>query len=120
MQRLPQLFGLHGIGQTDPAQDLGSEVRHALEIEILTFRQRVANTQRSVIGYADYVACVGFLGERSILGKEKLRSVEADDFPRSYLLDLHAARKLAGAKPHEGNTVPMIRVHIRLNLENER
>src|SRR4029077_7733789 len=42
------------------------------------------------------------------------------DFPRPYLLDLHAARKLAGAKPDEGNTVPMIRVHIRLNLENKR
>ena len=119
MQRLPQLFGLHGIGQTDPAQDLGSEVGHSREIELLAFRQRVANAQRSVIGYADDIACIGFLDERPILGKEKLRSMQADDFPRSYLLDLHAARKLAGAKPHESDTVPMIRVHIRLNLEHE-
>src|SRR5207237_347354 len=39
--------------------------------------------------------------------------------PRSYLLDLHAAGELAGAKSHESDTISMVRVHVRLNLENE-
>ncbi len=75
VQRQPQLLGPHGIGQTDPAQDLGCEVRDALKIEVLAFGQGVADAERAVIRNPNHVAGVGFLGERAILGKEELRCV---------------------------------------------
>ena len=119
IQRLLELLGPHGIGQTHAAQNLRREVRHAGKIEILAFRQRIADAQRPVIGNADDVARIGLLGKRAILRKEKLRRVQADGLAGSHLLDLHAAGKLAGAEPDEGDTVAVVRIHIRLDLENE-
>ena len=75
LQRLLELLGLHGVGQADAAQDFRREARHADELDVLAFGQRVADAQRAVIGNADHVAGIRLLGQRAILREEELRRV---------------------------------------------
>ena len=80
LKRQLELFCPHGIGQPNAAENLRREVRHADKVEVFTFRQRVADPQCAVVGNADHVAGVSFLGERAILGEEELRRMETDGF----------------------------------------
>ena len=82
LQRLLEFLGLHGIRQTDAAQNFRREVGNADKVQILAFGQGVADAQRPVIGYANHITGVGFLGQRPILGEEKLRRAQAHRLSR--------------------------------------
>ena len=62
---------------------------------------------------------IGFLGERAVLGEEKFGACRPIGLAGAHMHDLHAARKLAGADPHEGDAVAVVRVHVGLHLEHE-
>ena len=71
-----------------------------------------------MVRHADHIACVGRLGDAAILREEHQRIVDAELFP-ARRLQTHAAPELARAKPQEGHAVAVVRVHVRLNLEDE-
>ena len=119
LQRLAELLGLHGVLDADAAQDFRREARHAAEGQGLALGQRVADAQRAVIGDADDVAGEGLVGDGAVLGEEELRRVEADRLAGAHELRLHAARQPARADAHEGDAVAVVRVHVRLDLEDE-
>ena len=119
LQGLAQLLRLHGVGELDAAQDLGREGRDAVEGEVLALRQRVADAERAVVRDADDVAREGLVRDRPVLREEELRGGERDGLARAHELRLHAALEAAGADAHEGDAVAVVRVHVRLDLEDE-
>ena len=119
LQRLFQLLGLHRVRQPHAPQDFRREARHADEIDLLALGQRIADPDGAMVGNADDVAGIRLFGQRAVLREEELRRVERDRFAGAHLLDLHAARQLAGAEPRKGDTVAVIGVHIGLDLEHE-
>src|SRR5262249_19168202 len=95
LERFLQLLRLHGIAQLHAAQNFRREIRHAEKRYILAFRQRVADTKRAVIGNADHIAGIGFIGERTILGKKELRGGQRQRLRGSSQLRLHPASQFA-------------------------
>ena len=88
---------------------VGVDTAPRREVEVRAVGQRIADAQRPMIGDADDVARVGLVGKRAILREKELRRVQADGFSGAHLLDLHAARELARAQPHEGDAVAVVR-----------
>ena len=93
LQRVAQLLGLHRVGEFDAAQDFRREARHAAKHDILALAHRVADAQQAVIGNADDIAGIGFLGERAILREEELRRRQRDRLAGAHQLGAHAARR---------------------------
>src|SRR3546814_1657394 len=81
--------------------------------------QRVADAERAVIGEADDVAGKGLVGQLPVLGEEENRAVHRDRLAGRRLEQLHAPLEAPRAEPHEGHAVAVLRVHVRLHLEDE-
>src|SRR5690606_10151758 len=118
-QRSAQVLGLERIEGPHLSQQLGSKGGQASEVQILSFRQRVAEVERAVVRYADDVASPGFFREFPVLGQEENRVIDGKLLAGSHLLQLHAPFEMAGGQAHEGDAVAVLRIHIRLDLEHE-
>jgi hypothetical protein len=73
-----------------------------------------------VIRDTDHVAGIGVVGESAVLREEELRRAQGHRLAAAVVEHLHAAREPAGAEPRKRNTVAMVRIHIGLDLENDR
>ena len=71
VQRAIELLGLHGVFEADSTQQLRREIGDALKLENLALREGVANADRAVIGNADDVTGLRFIGGLALLGKEE-------------------------------------------------
>ena len=119
LQRFLQLLGLHRIAELHAAQNFRREVRHAEKFELLALRERIADTQRAVVGNADDVAGKSLVGHRAILREEKLRRRQCHRLAGAHQLGLHAAAQLARTQPRKGDAVAVIGIHVGLDLEHE-
>ena len=73
-----------------------------------------------MVGNADNIAGIGLLGDLPLTGEEKLRRVQGNRLAGANLLQLHAADQPARAYPCKGDTIPMVGIHIGLDLEYQR
>jgi hypothetical protein len=65
------------------------------------------------------LARIGFLGERTVLREKEDRRLDGHGFERTLMDQLHAAGEFARADAGESDAVAMLRVHIRLHLEDK-
>ncbi len=72
-----------------------------------------------MIGDADDVAGIGLLGQLAIARQEQKGRMDRDRLAGADLGELHAAAEAARAQPHERDAIAMLRVHVRLHLEDE-
>ena len=113
------LFGAHGVGEADAAENFRSEVWDAGEAEGFAFGERVTNAQGAVVGDADDVAGKGFLGERAVLREEEDGGLDGHGFFGAGVDEFHAAGEFAGADSCEGDAVAVLGVHVGLDFEDE-
>ena len=115
LQRLhPQRVLQHGA-----AEYLRGEVRNAREHDRLALGEGIADVDRSMVVQADDVAGERLLGTLAVRRHEGQRVGDADLLAEAHVPEAHAARVAARADPHEGDTVPVGRVHVGLDLEDE-
>ncbi len=114
-----ELLRFERIAVVHPAELLGAEARDALEVQLLPFRQRIADLEVAGVVEADYVAREGlvhhfFFGghEAGWVGKLHLTAL-------AYVQVVRVALESAGADAQEGDPVAVARVHIGVNLEDE-
>ena len=113
------MLGPHRIVEAHPAQDFRREAGNAGDAERLALGQRIADAQGAVIGDADDVAGEGLLRQLALAGDEEHGIVDRDLLAAAHLRQLHAAPEAAGAEAQEGDPVAVVRVHVRLDLEDE-
>ena len=101
------------------AQHLRREGGEAGEADGGIFGQRVADAQRPVVRDADHVAGHRVVGDVAVLAEEEDGAVDGQRLAGAHLVELHAAAELSRAEPQEGDPVAVVRVHVRLHLEDE-
>ena len=119
VERLAQLFGLSRILQLHPTQDFRRKVGQSGKADCVLLAQRVTDTQSAVVGNPNNVTRFRRVGDFAILCEKKDRRMHSDGLAQSRGGQLHPTFERAGNLPHEGNTVTMVGVHIRLDLEDE-
>src|SRR3546814_13554935 len=72
-----------------------------------------------MVGNADDVARKGLVRELAVLREKEDRGMHRDRLAAAARRQLHAPPELARTKPHEGDPVALLRVHIDLDLEDE-
>ena len=113
------MLGAHRIFGPHTAQKFGGKTRHADEADRFAAGQGVADPQVAVIGNADDVAGPGLLGQFPVPGQKEHRIVDVQGAPGAGMEHADAAKEPSGAQAHEGDPVPVLRVHVRLDLEDE-
>ena len=108
-----------GAAAADGGEALGREDRDLVELDRGIRGQRVADFKRLVAHQADHVAGEGLVDDLAFLGEQLLRIRQADLLGAGAVPDLHVALELAGDDADEGHAVPVLRVHVRLDLEDE-
>src|SRR5206468_3279242 len=97
LQGFLQLLRLHRVGEPNTTDDFRRKAWYADEGDVLALGQRVADTQRAVIGNADDVASKGLVRNRAVLGKEELRARQRHGLAGAHELCLHATGQFSGA-----------------------
>ena len=113
------MLRFHRILDAHAAQDLGRKARQAGDAGFGALGQRIAGPQAAVIGDADDVAGPGFLGEVAVAGQKEHRVLHRHEPPRTLVFQLHAAPEAACADAQKGNPITVLRIDVRLHLENE-
>ena len=98
---------------------LGREARNAGEFEPAVCRERVADAQRAAIHHANHVARPRLLHRRTLARQELLRAGEPQRLAGAHMRHLKSGLEAAGADAHERDAVPVLGIHVRLNLEHE-
>ena len=115
-----ELFSLHAVDGEDPREDFGREDRDSLEPEIVrTVCEGVSDSENSGVEDADDISGVSVLNNGSVLRHELLGLGEGDFFVVADVLDGHIFLVFAGADTQERHAVAVVRVHVRLNFEDE-
>jgi len=105
--------------ELDPAELLGAEARDALEVQQLSFRQRVPNLEVTGVVEADNVARKGLIHHLFFCGHEAGWVSELHLSPLANVQVVRISLEGTGADAQEGDPVAVARVHIGVNLENE-
>ena len=72
-----------------------------------------------MVGNSDNITGIGLFDQSTVAGEEELRRVQRQWLAGADQLGFHSAGQHAGANPNEGNAIPVIRVHIGLDLEHK-
>src|SRR5690606_35984114 len=118
-ERAAEMLGAHRIERADALQQFRREARNAGEADILTLRQRIADTQIAVVRDTDDIAGPGFLRQFPVLRKEQYGIVDIEGFLAPHMFQLRAAAEMAGDQPHKGNAVAVLGVHIGLDFKDK-
>ncbi len=113
------MLRLHRVGRAHALQQFRREARDAGEAQVLALGQRVADAELAMVRHADDVAAPGLVRGLAVLRQKQHRVRDRHRLAGAHMLELHAAPEMAGAQPQEGDTVPMLRVHVRLHLEHD-
>jgi hypothetical protein len=95
------------------------EVRDSLEAEPLTGTEGVPDREQAGVDEPDDVAGEGFLDGLAVGGEEAVRPGQPHGAVQAGMMDQHVLLEPARADPHERQPVAVVRVHVRLNLEDE-
>lgn len=118
-QPLEQLFLLEGVAQADAAEQFRREVRDAGELEIFTLGEGVTDLDGAVVVQADDVAGARLDRLFAITGHEGHGVGDVHILAQTHVAHLHALGVGAGDDAHKGDTVAVLRIHVRLDLEHE-
>ena len=117
---LDELLALHGILGGYPAEMLGGKGGDAGIFELLPRNgDGIADGENARVKHADDVPGVGFVHDLPFGGHQLLGLGKAHFLIALNVEIFRVPLELAGADAHEGQTVPVRLVHIRLNLEDE-
>ncbi len=114
-----EFFRFGGARVGDKSEDLGREARDFVVSDRFVLGERVADAERVVADEANDVAGPGDIDGLSLLAEKFLRGREAHGAASALVDDGHVALEFAGADANEGDAVAVLRVHVRLNLEDE-
>ena len=120
VESLVELLAAHGVA----AHAHGGEVlrREAGDAGVLHPRlgaQGVAHPQAPPVVDAHHVAGHRVVHRRALPGHELLGRGQAHRAPGARHIGVHPRLVASGADPHEGDAVPVLRIHVRLHLEDE-
>ena len=101
------------------AEGFGREARDFLVEDVRVGRQRIADAEAVVADKADDVAGERFVHRFALVAENLVRAGEAHFLPGARVMHGHVALELAGTNADERDAVAMLRVHVRLNLEDE-
>src|SRR3546814_10232853 len=62
---------------------------------------------------------ISLIRQLTVLGEEEDGTMDRDRFSMATRRQLHAPLERTGTEAHEGNPIPVLRVHIGLHLEDE-
>src|SRR6185436_2274315 len=82
-------------------------------------RQRVADPETIVSYEADDVAGVGFIHGFAFIAEQLMGTGQAHFVFRTRMANDHVAFEFAGTNADESDAIAVLRVHVRLNFENE-
>src|SRR3546814_15954149 len=72
-----------------------------------------------MIGNADDITRISLIRQLTVLGEEEDGTMDRDRFSMATRRQLHAPLERTGTEAHEGNPIPVLRVHIGLHIEDE-
>src|SRR3546814_20301320 len=72
-----------------------------------------------MIGNADDITRISLIRQLTVLGEEEDGTMDRDRFSMATRRQLHAPLERTGTEAHEGNPIPVLRVHLGLHLEYE-
>ncbi len=107
------------IGDHDAREVLRREAGDAAEGDVALERERVGDAQVAAIENADHVARKRFLDFGAFTGEELLRLCQPERLLGARQRDRHPRLEAAGADAHEGDPIAVLRIHVRLDLEDE-
>ena len=119
LQALLQLLALHRIARPRRAKELRRKIRNPLERQLVPPGQRIANLQLPVVIDPDDVPGDGTFTRHPLVGHEGERIAELHVAPAAQVPRLHAGHIAPGADAEECDAVAMLRVHVRLDLEDK-
>ena len=114
-----ELLALQGIVESHAHEVLGREARDAFELDGRGLAQAVADAQHAGIPQAHDVARIGFVDHGALLRHELHRASKRQRLAGARMQDVHAPQELARANAQKSDAVPMLWIHVRLNLEHE-
>ena len=114
-----QLFELHRIGIFDITEQLRRKARNADKTQLLAFGKGIADLKVPGIVQTDNIPRVGHIDHRLLLGHKGGRSRKFDSLARRHMQIGLVAFEHPGTDLQEGDTVPVVGVHIGVNLEDE-
>ena len=97
----------------------GAKFGMPVNLKIFTLGEGVADLDGAVVVDADDVAGICLFHVGPVLGHEDGGIGDLHVPSESDVPDLHAAGEFAGTDAEKGDPVPMGRVHVRLDLEDE-
>ncbi len=119
LQTLAQLLGFQRVTQAYAAEQFRGEVRDTGEAQHFAFGEGVTDLDGAVVVQADDVASIRFFQLLTLGGEEGQGVADAHVLAGTHVAHFHAFFVFAGADTHEGDTVAVLGVHVRLDLEHE-
>ena len=114
-----QLLCLHRIGVLYIFEHLGREAWQSLEMQFLSGSQRIPYLKVPGIRQTDNITRKRLIHHFFLLSHESRRTTETHHLTEAYMLIVRVTLKTTGTNLHKSDTTAMVRVHIRMDLENE-
>ena len=108
-----------GVEQPDAPEVLGREARHRRILHRRAGVERVADGELAGVGQADDVPGIGALDRLALAAEEAVGAGGAHHLALAGVDQRHVLVEHARADPHEGDAIPVLAVHVRLDLEHE-
>lgn len=115
----PEPLELRGAGVVEVGEAFGRELRQRIVGDGRVFGQRVADAEFGMADEPDDVAGIGHVDGCAFAGEHFAGIGHADDLAGPGVDGLHVAGENAGADAQEGDLVAVVRIHVRLDLENK-
>ena len=119
LDALVQLLCLHRIGVLYIFEHLGREARQPLEMQFLSGSQRIPYLKVPGIRQTDNITRERLIHHFFLLSHESRRATETHHLTETYMLIVRVTLKTTGTNLHKSDTTAMVRVHIRMDLENK-
>ena len=119
IETLLQRLHAQGIAQHHAPEQLRREARDAGEAQALALGERVSNPDRAVVVEADDVAGNGVIGAGTFACHEGHRVRDLHVLAGAHLVQLHPVSVAPGGRAQKRDAVPVLRVHVGLDLEHE-
>ncbi len=113
------MLGAHRIDGAHLLQQFRREARDAGKADFLALGQRIADAKIAMVGNADDVARPGLLCQFPVLRQKQHRVMNIENFLAPDMFQLGATFEMTRHQPHERDTVPVFRIHIRLDFEDK-
>ena len=100
---------------------LRCKCRNSLKLKLVLGRgKRITNGENTRIENTDDIPCICLIDDFSLICHHLLRLRQLDFLTTLNMVHFHAGIELSGANAHERDTVTVVLIHVRLNLEHKR